>query len=578
METRANYVLIGAFTLAGFVGLLLFSMWFARIELDRQYAYYDIEFTSVSGLSAASEVRFSGLPVGQVVDVRLSPDASGRILVRIEIGADTPVRTGTIATIESLGVTGVAHVALSAGDPGNPLLQPAPGQDVPVISSGRSTLQTLTEDAPQIVEEVLALTRQLGEFLGPDNQARVGTILENLERSSGDLGRALDDFSAVTDTIASSSGEIAAFTGRLEAISAAAVQMLETADDTLLAVTDLAGRAQMTLDAGDATLESGRAALEAADLFIRNELPRLASDLTEAAEGIRRQIDTLGADAQATLAEFRRTGTLASARLAEAEATLAATDTMLADASRTLDSIDTAARRFDGFLANDGTALVTEARGLIAEAGRGVAAVTSFAETDLPDIVADIRTASETAARVVDEVGADLSSAAGRLDSVTAEASDTLGVVSNTFQNANQTLERLNAALETGDAALAAADRAFATADRVMTGDIADMAGALRETLARVDAAIAQVADDMPVITGDLRETAARANAAFDEVERTAASLGPPLRAFAGHGLPEFATLAQEMRELVRNLDRLVTRIERDPVEFLGRQTPVYRR
>lgn len=578
METRANYVLIGAFTLAGFVGLLLFFMWFARLELDRQYAYYDIDFATVSGLASASEVRFSGLPVGQVVDVGLAPGDTGRIRVRIEISAETPLRTSSVATIESLGVTGVSFVGLSAGDPRDPLLTASP-EEIPVIPSGRSMLQTLSEDAPEIVEEVLGLIQRLGSFLGPENEARIAAILENLERSSGDLGRALDDFSAVTETVARSSEEIAAFTSRLEAISAAAVTMLETADTTLVEVAQLARRAQQTLDTGDDALESGRAALSAAELFISQDLARLADDLGAAAEAIRGQIDVLKTDLQATLEEFRGTGTLASARLAEAEATLAAADGMLADMSRSLTSIDSAARRFDSFLAVDGAALVTDARGLVAAASGVVATAASFAETDLPEIVADIRTATETTARVIDQVGADLSEAASRIDGMSAEAYETLDTVTETFRNANETLGRLNVALETGDTALAAADRAFTSADRVLREDIGQMTEALRDTLGRLDAAIAEVAEDVPIITGDLRAAADRANAAFGEVERTTASIGPPLRAFAGDGLSQYATLAQEMRQLVRNLDMLVSRIDRDPAGyFLGRETPVFRR
>ena len=117
METRANYILIGAFALSGILGLLGFLLWFAQVELDRQFAYYDISFPSVAGLSSASDVRFSGLPVGQVVDVRLSPEGDGTVRVRIEVGADTPVRTDSVATIESQGVTGVSFVGISAGTP-----------------------------------------------------------------------------------------------------------------------------------------------------------------------------------------------------------------------------------------------------------------------------------------------------------------------------------------------------------------------------------------------------------------------------------------------------------------------------
>ena len=50
METRANFILIGAFTLFGILGSLGFFLWLAKVEVDRQYAYYDVLFTDVSGL------------------------------------------------------------------------------------------------------------------------------------------------------------------------------------------------------------------------------------------------------------------------------------------------------------------------------------------------------------------------------------------------------------------------------------------------------------------------------------------------------------------------------------------------
>src|SRR6056297_4329602 len=153
METRANYVLIGAFALAGFLGILAFFLWFANIQLDRQFAYYDIHFQSVSGLSEASDVRFSGLPVGQVVDVRLSPENDGTITVRVEVAAETPVRTDSVATLESQGVTGVSFVGIGPGTPDATLLTAQGRGDVPVIAAGRSTLQSLSEDAPELVSE-----------------------------------------------------------------------------------------------------------------------------------------------------------------------------------------------------------------------------------------------------------------------------------------------------------------------------------------------------------------------------------------------------------------------------------------
>jgi phospholipid/cholesterol/gamma-HCH transport system substrate-binding protein len=109
METRANFVLIGAFTLFGILGSLGFFLWLAKVEVDRQYAYYDILFTDVSGLGDAGDVRYNGLPVGQVVRLSLDRDDPGKVRVRIEIDAATPVKTDTIATLELQGVTGVSY-------------------------------------------------------------------------------------------------------------------------------------------------------------------------------------------------------------------------------------------------------------------------------------------------------------------------------------------------------------------------------------------------------------------------------------------------------------------------------------
>ena len=579
METRANYLLIGAFTLAGFLGLLGFLLWFARVELDRQFDYYDIVFPTVTGLSSASEVRFSGLPVGQVVGVALAPDRSGRVRVRVEVDAATPVRTSSVATVETLGVTGQGYVSISSGDPGDPLLERASEADIPQIEAGRSVLQTLTADAPQILEEVLEVTRQVGEVLGPDNQRRVANILENVEASSGRLSQALDDVSAVTGTLSEATEDIGAFTARLEGISASAQTTLETADDTLRRVGRLAERAEGTLETGDAALESGRRTFDRASSFLETELPGLVSELETTLAELRAEVGRVGDDAGAMLSEVRRTGEVATARLEEAEATIAAADRVLAEVSDSVAAVEAAATRLDRFVAEDGTALVAEARAFLANADEVARAAVTVAEEDLPAILSDIRSATETAAETVESVGADLSAAAGRADAISADAAEALDTVSATFESANATLERLNGAIETGDAALSAAEEAFTAADTVLREDAQEILAGLRDTLDRLDTAIAAVAEDVPAITAQIRRTAERADTTFAEVEGAAERLGPRLQEFADDGLPQYTRLAREGRELVDNLRQLVRQIERDPARyFLGREAPAYRR
>ncbi|MEM7076161.1 MAG: MlaD family protein [Pseudomonadota bacterium] len=578
METRANYVLIGAFTIAGFLGVLGFFLWFARVELDRQFAYYDVIFPTVSGLSNASEVRFSGLLVGRVIDVRLDPALTGQVIVRLEVQADTPVRTSSKATIESLGVTGVAYVGISAGNSDDPLLVSTSDTDVPVIESGRSVLQTLSEGAPEVIDEVLQVARNVSEFLGPETLQRVRTILSNVETASANLDRALDDFSAATSSISDATGDFAVFSNTLETLSASLDTTLKNADATLQQITQLAERAETTLDRGDEALASGRTALDAATQFLNADVGGIVEDVETTLTSLQTELERLGADTSATLESFRTTSNAATDRLRQSEATITAADKAFEDFSEAVISIEGAATQFEEFVEGEGAALVRDARGLVANATTLSETAIAVAKTDLPQILADIRTATDTVAQVVQTVGADLQTAAGRTDEFAEGLTATLDSVAATFETANGTLERLNVTLETGDAALAAAEGAFASADGLLSED-GDIVIALKQTLAQLEEAIGLASDDIPVITQQLRETAEAANAAFGEVESTAARLGPSLTAFATEGLPQYSRLAREARDLVSNLRQLVRQIERDPARyFLGRSEPEFRR
>ncbi len=72
METRANFVLIGAFTLAAVVAAFLFVMWIVGYGTSGVHRHYQIVFNgSVSGLSNGALVLFNGLKVGEVTNLEL---------------------------------------------------------------------------------------------------------------------------------------------------------------------------------------------------------------------------------------------------------------------------------------------------------------------------------------------------------------------------------------------------------------------------------------------------------------------------------------------------------------------------
>ncbi len=337
METKANYALIGAFAVAGFLGILLFLMWFAKLQLDRQFAYYDVFFTEVAGLGVSSDVLYAGVKVGSVVQIQLAGEGTAAVRVRIEVTEDTPIRTDSRAFVESQAVTGVANVGITPGDSASALLRDqVPDGDIPVIQSSRSALQTLTSEGPQIIEKLNTVAQQLTEVLGEQNQTRIAAILDNVERSSANLDRAMDDISKATEAIGTAADGIAAFGDKLDTISVSADGALknfgaaaETADGTLASATltldqvrsyiadDLTGltqrldqtattlqtdlsrlalRAEESLGNLDVALASGTGAFDAAQGVFATDLGPIIGDLRVTLGNVNRALDSVSGD------------------------------------------------------------------------------------------------------------------------------------------------------------------------------------------------------------------------------------------------------------------------------------------
>ncbi|MFV0490346.1 MAG: MlaD family protein [Pseudorhodobacter sp.] len=573
METRANYILIGAFTVAGFLGIAAFFLWFARVELDQQFDYYDVRFSSVSGLSRASDVRFAGVQVGQVTNVQLSPDGDGTVLVRLEVSADVPVRTSSIATIESQGVTGVSYVGISAGTNTDPLLEDITEGAIPEIEAGRSVLQTLSEDAPELMEEATRVAREVANLFRSENIQRVDNILQNTESASESFAQALDDFSVVASAVSGFAIETSNFNAMLQGLTSKAETLFETADETLKSISSLAEESQTTMATGTETLDKASITLQSIDAYVNNDLRVATEELSTAIEEFRSQVEGVGDEARKMMVTYDQAGGAATARLNELQQTITATDAMIVNLNATLETIDQAAADFDTLIMGDGAALIAEARSAIQP-------IAEAANTDLPVIMADIRSATAAISQTATEVGESLTSAAGKADGVMDDASEMMTTVTDTFTRANTTLTAINSALAIGERTLAAAERTFEGADRVINEDVAGITADLRRSINGLDKAIAQVSADIPDVTADLKAASASARNAFDEIARTVQASGGPVRTFATEALPQFTRLAGEARQLIRNLDQLTRTIQRDPTRFLfgGGNSPAYRR
>lgn len=179
METKANYVLIGAFTIVVTVFLLLFALWAAKYSSDRSWNQYDVVFAEpVTGLTEGSSVLYNGIAVGTVESLMLSPDDPRHVIARLKLKATTPVRTDTSARMSMTSLTGPPVIQLTGGSPEAPPLLSGPGGEVPVIRTAPSALQNISDTANRLVE-------RLDRVLSEDNVARMTAALEHIEQITG---------------------------------------------------------------------------------------------------------------------------------------------------------------------------------------------------------------------------------------------------------------------------------------------------------------------------------------------------------------------------------------------------------
>jgi phospholipid/cholesterol/gamma-HCH transport system substrate-binding protein len=212
METRANYALIGLFTLAVIAAAFGFVYWFSGGDRGQGRQTVRIVFSgSVSGLSKGSTVSFNGLRVGEVTDISLLPEDPRRVMAIAQVENATPIRTDTRARLEYQGLTGVANIALSGGEPSAPPLVAGPGQPLPTIFADRSDFQDLIETARNIARRADDVLERVGRVVS-DNEGGINRTVQNVERFSQALGEnaeGIDRFLAQVGQAAEKVGPLA---------------------------------------------------------------------------------------------------------------------------------------------------------------------------------------------------------------------------------------------------------------------------------------------------------------------------------------------------------------------------------
>ena len=355
METRANYAIVGFFTLVVMLSAFGFVYWMAKFGNTGETAPMIVRIPgSANGLSNGSPVRFNGIPYGVIRNISIDPDSPDFVIAETTIRADAPVYTDTRAALEIQGLTGSAYIELQGGSPGNPniLTRARELGQVAVIDADPSGVTNLLATADDILNRA---NRVIGEVEGfvKDARSPLTETLKNTEVFTAALRDNADGIDDFLQSVADLSQTVKSVSGRIDSTLASAENLITSIDpekvDRILANVD-----KVTSDVASAsgditrTLESFSQAA--------GSLERLAADAGESLDKVIASIDPAkvgesmdnialaSADARKALADARGVVETFSARKEDY-------DLIITDVKQLTGRLNAASTRVDGVLA-----------------------------------------------------------------------------------------------------------------------------------------------------------------------------------------------------------------------------------
>lgn len=268
-----------------------FAIWLAQVDLDQENREYDIHFTgSVAGLGVGGDVRYRGIKIGSVMDIRIDPEDPARVLTRVEISGDAPIRKGDQASLALQGITGIAFVNIEGAKAGAPPLATVNRKGIPVIPSKQSNIERLFASAPELLTKAIEVTDNLAKLLGPENLGAITGILADMKVLTGAIAGQESRVESVLVSLESSAADIAA---------------------TMASARQLVDRTESVIDDASETLAVGRGTMAGIDQMITHDVGGLLRELKQAGQDLNAITATLArvtADNEEELDSFATDG------------------------------------------------------------------------------------------------------------------------------------------------------------------------------------------------------------------------------------------------------------------------------
>ena len=617
METRANYVLIGAFTLAAVIGAFLFVMWIAGYGTAGGHRSYQVVFNgSVAGLSSGANVSFNGIKVGEVTHLTFSRSDPHQVVADIDVNSDAPIDRNTKARLETQGLTGGAVVALLGGATAGAALVGENGRP-PIIYAEQSVqLQDILDSVSALSIKATSILDDADKLLS-DNSAPIHSAIENLDQFS----KALADNSAGVDAALKSVGELGKQIGplaaRLQTLSDDADRLVQSIDpQQVRAIVDnvqaMSAKGVSAVDRADKLLadnaDSIQSTLHNADVFsktLADNAPNVDTTLKNLAEisktvqPVVAQLQTMTQNADRVLKavdpdKVRSIIDNVQSLSAKGNSVVDRADKLLADNADSIQSTLHNADVFSKALADNAPNVDTTLKNLA-----------EISKTVQP-VVAQLQTMTQNADRVVSAVDPDkVRAVVGNVQTFSQALSESSQNFTTLARDGAQLLTHLNedtskrldtALNDVNDLAKAidaqkiagivnAADEVVETVHQnrgnidTTLKNFSEMSAKLNQSADKVDGVLtsAQSFLGSPGTKGAVdrvSEAALSIKKLADDVDSRVKDIAAGLSRFSNTGLREYEALAIEGRRAIEDVDRVVRSIGQNPSQVIFGSRP----
>jgi phospholipid/cholesterol/gamma-HCH transport system substrate-binding protein len=237
METRANYVIVGIFTIAAVLAAFGFVYWTAALGDRGETVLLRFRIPgSASGLARGSAVMFNGVRVGDIQRVYIDVTNPSAAVADAMVDRLTPVTRSTTAVIGLAGLTGTANVEMNGGslDEPNLFAEAAREGRVAEVEANPSAVTNLLQSAQQIATRLENVITQVEGFTKDARQPLTQTA-QNVQKFTDALARNSDGIDKFLSSVSSMSEELAGLSGKLDSAVASVDRILKSVDQQKIA-------------------------------------------------------------------------------------------------------------------------------------------------------------------------------------------------------------------------------------------------------------------------------------------------------------------------------------------------------